>query len=116
MTQLIDIEDRDSTATSIAAAGEKAILLTSKNDYSGYQIWCADLSTGAVTEALSTNGYLLGVDGNDRGEAWVSSGWGWASNLDLDPGILIYDIATCEELTAGSPLSTSLAPYDVAFY
>ncbi|MCB9776952.1 MAG: hypothetical protein H6742_00135 [Alphaproteobacteria bacterium] len=92
---------------------EHALVVALDEDYA-YRIGCLDLTDGAFTVAEESPLYLFAMAANDRGEAWLAARRHWETP-EGETGAVVWDIATCSAITA-TPLSTTLAPYSIAFY
>jgi hypothetical protein len=68
-----------------------------------------------VTTIGTTVDFVTAVVGNDRGEAWIGTDWGWVDPAAAQPQVRVFDVATCAERTT-EPLRLALAPYSLAFY
>jgi len=91
-----------------------AVVGISDSSYN-YGIGCIDLSDWTYSLAEMVNNYVPSVDGNNRGEAWISARSHW-SNPAADNGAIVYDVDSCSALTTERPVSTVLAPSSIAFY
>lgn len=112
---LVRADGLGGTVSSVAPFGDQAIVTSLASDYASYGIYCADLATGAATALESTSQYLTTAAANDRGEAWVGAHWGWTDPDNAEPGVRVFDIASCAERTT-APIDVVLAPLDIAFY
>ncbi len=112
--RLFDSRDADMGIVGIATHGDHAVLAVADGDYN-YDVGCLDMTTWTYTAAEQTSNYLPSVSGNDRGEAWISARQHW-SNPEGPKGTIVYDIETCTSRTTQGPLSTMLAPFNIAFY
>ncbi len=116
VSQVLDFDADEQNISAVAARGSKAVVVTSAWDYSGYSVYCADLSAGTTSLAETFVEYLTDAAANDHGEAWVAANWGWIDPDAATAGAMVYDIETCTSLTGDSPIATSLAPNSIAFY
>ncbi|HCH65196.1 MAG TPA: hypothetical protein DFR83_20495, partial [Deltaproteobacteria bacterium] len=91
-----------------------AVVGISDSSYN-YGIGCIDLSDWSYSLAEMVNNYVPSVDGNNRGEAWISARSHW-SNPAAENGVIVYDVDSCSALTTEGPVSTVLAPSSIAFY
>jgi len=100
--------------TGLATHDDTALAISLAQDGMSYAVMCLDLEEPLVRSRESTSRYLTAVQGNDRGEAWVSAGPSW-----MDPtaasGLFVYDVATCA-LINDEPVEMSLHPFSVAFF
>ncbi|RME25168.1 MAG: hypothetical protein D6798_09550, partial [Deltaproteobacteria bacterium] len=77
VTRVLDFDADEQNVAHVAAWGNKAVVVTSAWDYSGYSVYCADLGSGTTSLAESFVEYLTDAAANDHGEAWVAANWGW---------------------------------------
>ena len=112
---LLDATQLGGELAGVAAFGDRALLTALAADYTTYEVWCADLSTGLATPVYSTTSFLTDLAANDRGEAWLAAHWGWQDPENATAGLTIWDIASCAVQGDGAPIALSLAPYAVAF-
>ncbi len=111
---LVSEETLGGTIVGFAAYNEAAVVVVGDADYN-YTVGCLDTTTWEYTEAEQSHEYITGLEGNGRGEAWITARTHWSYD-DSAPGTIVYDIQTCTSLTAADPLATALEPYSVAFY
>ena len=111
---LLREEDMVGSIVGFAASGEQAIVSTVDSD-STYGIGCITLSDWSYTAVEQTSHYLIDLQGNDRGEAWITARPHWSSPEGAH-GTIVYDIESCSSRTGNSMLETTLAPYSITFY
>ena len=111
---LVSEDDLGAAVVGLAASAGQAVVTTTDDAYA-YGVGCIALDTGAFDPIEAVDNYLISIDANSAGEAWVSARSHW-SNPAAPNGLLVYDIPTCSARTTTGPLSTVLAPFSVAFY
>jgi len=111
---LVRDEDLGASLIGFAAAGEKALVTTVDAD-SAYGIGCITLTDWTYSATEQTNHYLIDVQANDRGEAWIGARPHWSSP-EGGHGTIVYDIESCASLTGDTMLDTMLSPYRITFY
>jgi hypothetical protein len=114
-TPLVAQEALGGTADEATAFGSHAIVAALATDYESTALQCVDLETGDVETIDTTADFVTAVVGNDRGEAWIGTDWGWVDPDAAQPRLRVFDVATCAEWT-GEPLRLDLAPYSLTFY
>jgi hypothetical protein len=114
-TPLVGQDVLGGTADEATAFGSRAIVAALATDYESTAIQCVDLETGAVEAIDTTIDFVTAVVGNERGEAWIGTDWGWVDPDGAQPRLRVFDVATCEERTK-EPLRLGLAPYSLTFY
>ena len=112
-TLMVDTADLGGSVVGYAAHQSGAVIGISDPSYN-YGIGCIDLSDWSYSLVEMVDNYVPSVDGNDRGEAWISARAHW-SNPAAENGAIVYDIDQCSALTT-TPVSTVLAPSSIAFY
>ena len=114
-TPLVGQDVLGGTADEATAFGSRAIVAALATDYESTAIQCVDLETGDVETLDTTVDFVTAVVGNERGEAWIGTDWGWVDPDSARPGLRIFDVATCTERRK-NPLDFALAPYSLTFY
>jgi hypothetical protein len=114
-TPLVGQDTLGGTADEATAFGSRAIVAALAPDYASTAIQCVDLETGAVETLDTTVDFVTAVVGNERGEAWIGTDWGWVDPDAARPGLRVFDVATCTERTE-EPLELAFAPYSLTFY
>ncbi|MDP6933116.1 MAG: hypothetical protein QGG40_09375, partial [Myxococcota bacterium] len=106
----------DVSVVGSVSSGRAIALASSIDDWGAtYSILCGDLATGEWIEAETTSSFLIDLEVNDEGEAWIVARTSWVDS-DTPGGILVYDVESCTSLTSDDWLNFSLDPYSVAFY
>jgi hypothetical protein len=114
-TALVGQDVLGGTADEATAFGSRAIVAALATDYECTAIQCVDLETGEVEVIDTTVDFVTAVVGNERGEAWIGTDWGWVDPDGALPRLRVFDVATCSE-SMEEPLRTTLAPYSLTFY
>ena len=114
-TALVGQDVLGGTADEATASGSHAVVAALATDYESTAIQCVDLETGDVETIDTTVDFVTAVVGNDRGEAWIGTDWGWVDPDAAHPELRLFDVATCAERTE-EPLRLALAPYSLTFY
>lgn len=100
----------------VAVVGDSALVAASNTDYSGYSLYCLDLTSWTMSLAADLSSYVPGLAASSSGHVLVPA----QAATWLDPksssGIMVWDPATCTELTDGDWISTALNPNSIAFY
>ena len=99
---------------SIYGFGEGDVgLIAAAGDANG-TLLCADMGTGSTNVVEADLGWIVAIEVNDRNEAYVLNRSSWASPYAGPFGVSVYDLATCDLLSAGI-LDTGLEPYQATF-
>jgi hypothetical protein len=112
-SQMVDSAALGVNILDVAVAGDKAMAISVKADWSAYVLSCMDLSTGALLSSEETNSYLTSISANNRGEAYVTAGSSWI-DATAPSGLAVYDVESCT--AKGDWMSFSMYPTSVAFY
>ncbi len=99
---------------SIFAFGPSGTGLLAAEDGSGADLLCADLNAGTTTLVASDIGWIVDIEPNDRGEAYVLNRSSWSSGYAGPYGVGVYDIDTCAELGPGV-IDVGDEPYKLTF-
>jgi hypothetical protein len=101
--------------TDVASSSEDVVFLTATTEWT-FGVHCLSLQTGSWQTGLVTSSYLSEVAMDDRGRAWVSVREGWGPEAALEPGLILFDAATCAPvLEDGASIKPTLAPFNVSF-
>ena len=102
--------------TGFAAHQDHAVVFSfDTQTWADYTIGCIDLSDWSYSPIEITNNYLLRLEGNDRGEAWMAARPHWGDSSSVG-GLRVFDIDSCSERTGQTWITPVHDPYDVAFF
>lgn len=76
---------------------------------------CVDADTWTPHGVRSLSHYVADVAVHAEGEAWLAVRRGWEDPTSPG-GVMVLDVATCEERTGGDWIRGRFAPFSVAFY
>ena len=99
---------------SIFAFGSTGTGLLAAEDGSGADLLCADLNAGTTTLIAPDIGWIVDIEANDRGEAYVLNRSSWSSGHAGPYGVSVFDLATCAELGPGV-IDVGDEPYKLTF-
>ena len=99
---------------SIFAFGAGGTGLLAAEDGSGADLLCADLVAGTTTTVAQDIGWIVDIEANERGEAYVLNRSSWSSGYAGPYGVSVYDLATCAELGPGV-IDVGDEPYKLTF-
>jgi hypothetical protein len=99
---------------SIFAFGATGTGLLAAEDGSGADLLCADLNAGTTTLVAQDIGWIVAIEANERGEAYVLNRSSWSSGYAGPFGVSVYDLATCAELGPGV-IDVGDEPYKLTF-
>ena len=79
------------------------------------QFFCVDPGGEGLTQLGTDMPYSNGPWINDRDEAWIGVSDDWQTE-EADGGVMVVDVNSCQDLTSGGLLTSTLGVSDIAFY
>ncbi len=105
-TTVVEFTDGNPVGIAVSQDGTTGLMNITNSSYQ-YGVQCVDLGDGSTTEAEWLDyGYMVGIGGNDRDEAFMGGHYGAAN------GVVVYDIASCAQT---SVIGTTLPGTSVVF-